>query len=166
MAGLGWTFPWACAAPIPAREHNIATTFLFTRSPKTSDSSGTRPNSTTVLLQVELNRAGRASDIQLSIALIDDEWCIARERLAGGAGFNVSGAVIKVDPANVMFDHPSHYQLLEVAVFVPWHWRFKVDRCDLVFVELCSDYEIGMLASEHWSNAYRLSWLLRLRSRT
>ena len=67
------------------------------------------------------------------------------------AGFNVNGAVVEVDPSKVMLIDPHYYQLLDMAILVPGQRRIEVERRDLVFLEIRSDYLVSLLSSKHCS---------------
>jgi len=87
-----------------------------------------------------------ARDIELSVNPIDNERSIADKRVADAAGFNMTGAVIEVEPPKVMLVNPHYHQLLKMAILVAGQWRLKVERCDLVFIKVRSDYLVRMLA--------------------
>jgi hypothetical protein len=79
------------------------------------------------------------------------------------------GAVIEVDPSEVVLVDADDDGFLDVLSFVPRQGRFEVERGDLEFIEIRRDDLVRVLASEHGANpddgqiAHYQTWAIHCR---
>ena len=102
-----------------------------------------------IFLQVVLDGMSGASDVELPVNPIHYQRSVPDQGVTRAAGFEVTGTVIEVNPAEVVLIDPRDDQALQVAILVQGQRRIEVERCDLVLVEKCRDNLICVLTTEH-----------------